>query len=33
MPETTPRRIALVADARHYVGPEMARMLARRGHD
>ena len=33
MPETTPRRIALVADARHYVGPELSRMFARRGHD
>ncbi len=27
------RRIALVADAAHYVGPALARMLARRGHD
>lgn len=31
-PDTT-RRIALVNDARRYVGPEMARMLARRNHD
>ncbi len=30
---TTPRRVALVADARRYVGPEMSRMLARRNHD
>ena len=31
MPE--PRRVALVADAAHYVGPALARMLAARGHD
>ena len=31
MPE--PRRVALVADAAHYVGPDLARMLAARGHD
>jgi NAD(P)-dependent dehydrogenase (short-subunit alcohol dehydrogenase family) len=28
-----PNRVALVADAGHYVGPELARHLARRGHD
>lgn len=28
-----PRRVALVADAAHYVGPELARALAARGHD
>lgn len=28
-----PRRVALVADAAHYVGPALARMLAARGHD
>ncbi len=33
MPESTRRRVAIVADGRHYVGPEMARMLARRDHD
>ena len=33
MTDTTTRRVALVADACHYVGPEMARMLARRSHD
>ena len=27
------RRVALVADARHYVGPDLARMLAARQHD
>jgi 3-oxoacyl-[acyl-carrier protein] reductase len=27
------RRVALVADAAHYVGPALARMLAARGHD
>jgi 3-oxoacyl-[acyl-carrier protein] reductase len=27
------RRVALVTDARHYVGPEVARLLAQRGHD
>lgn len=27
------RRVAVVADAAHYVGPELARMLADRGHD
>ena len=32
-PSGSNRRIALVADAAHYVGPEMARMLARRDHD
>jgi len=31
MPET--RRIAIVGDAGHYVGPELARHLAARGHD
>ncbi len=31
MPE--PRRVALVGDAAHYVGPDLARMLAARGHD
>ena len=31
MPET--RRVALVGDAAHYVGPDLARMLAARGHD
>ena len=30
MPE---RRVALVADGRFYVGPELARLLAERGHD
>lgn len=33
MDETTRRRVALVADARSYVGPHLARELARRGHD
>lgn len=33
MTDTTTRRVALVADACHYVGPEMSRMLAHRGHD
>lgn len=28
-----PRRIAIVGDAGHYVGPELARHLAARGHD
>jgi 3-oxoacyl-[acyl-carrier protein] reductase len=28
-----PRRVALVGDAAHYVGPALARMLAARGHD
>src|SRR4051794_37463891 len=27
------RRVALVADARSYVGPSLARLLAQRGHD
>lgn len=31
MPEA--RRVAIVADAAHYVGPSLARMLATRGHD
>ncbi|MGZ4785448.1 MAG: SDR family NAD(P)-dependent oxidoreductase, partial [Acidimicrobiales bacterium] len=31
MPDT--RRIAIVGDAGHYVGPELARHLAARGHD
>ena len=31
MPET--RRVAIVGDAGHYVGPELARHLAARGHD
>jgi NAD(P)-dependent dehydrogenase (short-subunit alcohol dehydrogenase family) len=30
---TEARRVALVADAAHYVGPSLARMLADRGHD
>lgn len=30
---TTPRRVALVADAGFYVGPPIARLLAARGHD
>jgi NAD(P)-dependent dehydrogenase (short-subunit alcohol dehydrogenase family) len=29
----TTRRVALVADAAHYVGPSLARMLADEGHD
>ena len=29
----TARRIAIVADAKHYVGPDLARMLAGDGHD
>jgi len=29
----TARRVALVADAAHYVGPSLARMFADRGHD
>jgi 3-oxoacyl-[acyl-carrier protein] reductase len=28
-----PRRTAIVADAGHYVGPDVARLLAARGHD
>jgi 3-oxoacyl-[acyl-carrier protein] reductase len=32
MPEH-PRRVALVADATGYVGPDLARLLALRGHD
>jgi 3-oxoacyl-[acyl-carrier protein] reductase len=28
-----PRRVAVVADAAHYVGPSLARVLAGRGHD
>ena len=28
-----PRRVAIVGDAGHYVGPELARHLAARGHD
>jgi NAD(P)-dependent dehydrogenase (short-subunit alcohol dehydrogenase family) len=32
-PHDPPRRVALVADAAHYVGPELARMLAARDHD
>lgn len=27
------RRIAIVSDAAHYVGPDLARLLAQRGHD
>jgi len=27
------RRVAVVADAAHYVGPELSRLLAARGHD
>ncbi len=27
------RRVAVIGDARHYVGPELARHLAARGHD
>jgi NAD(P)-dependent dehydrogenase (short-subunit alcohol dehydrogenase family) len=30
---TDTRRIAIVGDAGHYVGPELARHLAARGHD
>lgn len=30
---TNERRIAVVGDAKHYVGPELARMLADTGHD
>jgi len=30
---TTERRVALVTDAAHYVGPHLARLLATRGHD
>ena len=33
MSDTPARRVAIVADGRRYVGPEMARMLARRDHD
>jgi NAD(P)-dependent dehydrogenase (short-subunit alcohol dehydrogenase family) len=29
----TERRVALVTDAAHYVGPHLARLLASRGHD
>lgn len=29
----TTRRIAIVGDAKHYVGPDLARMLATDGHD
>ncbi|MGP0032221.1 MAG: SDR family NAD(P)-dependent oxidoreductase [Acidimicrobiales bacterium] len=29
----TERRVALVTDAAHYVGPHLARLLAARGHD
>jgi NAD(P)-dependent dehydrogenase (short-subunit alcohol dehydrogenase family) len=30
---TTERRVALVTDAAHYVGPDLARLLATRDHD
>jgi NAD(P)-dependent dehydrogenase (short-subunit alcohol dehydrogenase family) len=30
---TTSRRVVLVTDAAHYVGPHVARLLASRGHD
>ncbi len=30
---TDTRRVALIADARFYVGPDLARLLAARGHD
>jgi NAD(P)-dependent dehydrogenase (short-subunit alcohol dehydrogenase family) len=30
---TTERRVALVTDAAHYVGPDLARLLAARDHD
>lgn len=30
---TTGRRIAIVGDAKHYVGPDLTRMLAASGHD
>jgi NAD(P)-dependent dehydrogenase (short-subunit alcohol dehydrogenase family) len=30
---TTARRVALVTDAAHYVGPDLARLLAARDHD
>jgi len=33
MTAETAKRVALVADAGHYVGPELARLLAGRGHD
>ncbi|MEX1218231.1 MAG: SDR family oxidoreductase [Acidimicrobiales bacterium] len=33
MTSPTARRVAIVADGRRYVGPEIARMLARRDHD
>ena len=33
MTASAPRRVALVADAGHYVGPALVRELARRGHD
>ncbi|MSW46663.1 MAG: hypothetical protein F2837_12100, partial [Actinobacteria bacterium] len=29
----TERRIAIVGDAKHYVGPDLARMLAASNHD
>ena len=29
----TPRRVAIVSDAAAYVGPDLARLLAERGHD
>ena len=31
--DNTERRVALVTDAAHYVGPHLARLLASRGHD
>ena len=31
--DPTARRVAVVGDARHYVGPDLARMLARADHD
>ena len=30
---TSARRVAIVGDAKHYVGPDLARMLATAGHD
>ena len=33
MSDTSSRRVAVVGDAAHYVGPELARLLATRGHD
>jgi NAD(P)-dependent dehydrogenase (short-subunit alcohol dehydrogenase family) len=33
MPEADRRRVALVSDAVGYVGPNLARLLAQRGHD